>query len=135
LRAVVGFQKEKAMTHSASGKTTGTVTGTTFTFALMGMAVRAASRMMAALKNRRQVVQLHQLDDRALKDIGLMRSDVRAALSTPLYCDPSHHLMEVAGGGRSGAKPVVAIPTQDLNRLRRPDAVVANGLPQGAARA
>ncbi|MGL4637325.1 MAG: DUF1127 domain-containing protein [Beijerinckiaceae bacterium] len=121
------------MTHSASRATTGTATGTTFTFALIGMAVRGVSKIRTALKNRRQIAQLHQLDDRALKDIGLLRTDVHAALAEPLYRDPSQHLVDVAGINRSGSKPASGLQTRDLNRLRHPDAAVKNVISGGAA--
>jgi uncharacterized protein YjiS (DUF1127 family) len=98
--------------------------GSTFTLALAGIVVRAVSRTMTALKNRRQVTALAQLDDRALKDIGLLRTDVQAALATPLYRDPSCHLMAVAGGSRGSSKPAETVRAPGLYRLRRDDAPV-----------
>jgi Domain of unknown function (DUF1127) len=71
------------------------------------------------LKNRRQVDALNDLDDRALKDIGLMRSDVRDALSGPFYRDPSVQLVDVAGYKRRIDTKEDALPAVDLSRLRR----------------
>jgi uncharacterized protein YjiS (DUF1127 family) len=101
--------------------------GSTFTLALAGVAVRAVRLFAAALKNRSQVRSLHELDDRALKDIGLVRSDIVSALDQPLYLDPSQHLADVAGGGRNYQKPAIAhavVSTAGLHRVRRPDADV-----------
>ena len=51
--------------------------------------VPATARVAAALVHRRAVMRLSELDDRALKDIGLVRSDLAGALSAPLHVDPS----------------------------------------------
>ena len=51
--------------------------------------VGRAKEVLAALRNRRQVMRLTDLDDRALKDIGLLRADVEGALLEPLHKDPS----------------------------------------------
>ena len=42
-----------------------------------------------AVRHRRDVMRLADLDDRTLKDIGLVRSDVTGALDQPLGTDPS----------------------------------------------
>jgi uncharacterized protein YjiS (DUF1127 family) len=98
--------------------------GSTFTLALAGIMVRALKRTMTALKNRRQVVELTRLSDRSLKDIGLVRSDVHAALSVPIFHDPSLHLIDVAGEKRSqpvftGEPQDAAVTVMQFNRLRR----------------
>ena len=41
------------------------------------------------LRHRRELTQLLDLDDRMLKDIGLVRNEVLGALAAPLSCDPS----------------------------------------------
>ena len=51
--------------------------------------VGRAKDVLAALRNRRQVMRLTDLDDRALKDIGLLRAVVEGALLEPLHKDPS----------------------------------------------
>lgn len=99
--------------------------GSTFTLALTGLALRAVVRAWTALRNRNQVARLGELDDRALKDIGLLRTDVAAALSLPLHRDPSHHLAEVAGGGRIRRRPEEPLATaQDRARPRAAEAAV-----------
>ena len=51
--------------------------------------VGRAKDVLTALRNRREVMRLTDLDDRALKDIGLLRADVEGALLEPLHKDPS----------------------------------------------
>lgn len=58
----------------------------------------ALRRIWLALKNRRAVMALGGFDDRMLKDIGLIRSDISAALDHPMDQDPSLHLSRVAAG-------------------------------------
>jgi len=48
--------------------------------------VRALAR---ALIHRREILRLTELDERGLKDIGLVRSDIDGALSTSWLNDPS----------------------------------------------
>ena len=50
---------------------------------------RRSGTVLRALRHRREVLRLADLDDRALKDIGLLRADVEGALLEPLYKDPS----------------------------------------------
>jgi len=107
-------------------------TGATFTLSLMMISSRAIARAAAstwiALKNRRQVTRLNHLDERTLKDIGLMRSDVTAALSLPFHTDPSLHLVDVSGHGTHGARRMQSVSKSELVRLRDNDALVALSL-------
>jgi uncharacterized protein YjiS (DUF1127 family) len=98
---------------------------TTFTLALARIALRAVSQTVAALKNRRQIARLADLDDRALKDIGLIRSDIDAALALPMNRDPSQHLQDVSGHGASGYQAGASLKTPELSRLRHHGATVA----------
>lgn len=57
---------------------------------------RVAARGFVGVKNltrafihRREVLRLAELDERGLKDIGLVRSDIEGALSTSWLNDPS----------------------------------------------
>lgn len=59
-------------------------------------AVYLAARFARALRHRREVWQLTEFDERALHDIGLVRSDVIGALAQPLHSDPSVILAERA---------------------------------------
>jgi uncharacterized protein YjiS (DUF1127 family) len=99
-------------------------TGTTFTLALVRMAVRQVRSFGQALANRRAVTALHGLDDRALKDIGLTRADVQGALALPMGHDPSRHLAALRGGVEP-SKPVPLVTAQRWNRARRTDAGVS----------
>jgi uncharacterized protein YjiS (DUF1127 family) len=98
-------------------------TGTTFTLALVRMAVKRVRSLGQALANRRAVHAMHGLDDRALKDIGLTRADVQGALALPLSADPSQHLA-VLRGGVEPSKPAPLVTVQWASRLRRADAGV-----------
>jgi uncharacterized protein YjiS (DUF1127 family) len=80
-------------------------------------AVRTAHGILAwivglarAIRDRQEVKRLIELDDRALKDIGLLRSDVDGALAEPLFRSPSAVLLRSAGRRsrpeRAADKPV-----------------------------
>jgi uncharacterized protein YjiS (DUF1127 family) len=51
------------------------------------------ARLARAIGDRQDVKRLMELDDRALKDIGLTRSDVDGALAEPLFRNPSTALV------------------------------------------
>lgn len=55
--------------------------------------ISALTRLIAAawrgVSNRKQIAKLQDLTDAQLQDIGLTRGDVRQALRTPLFTDPS----------------------------------------------
>ena len=67
----------------------------------------AAGRVARAFANRGAVHRLAHLDDRALRDIGLTRSDVAGALAQPLLTDPSQVL--VSRRGRARLRPVAPV--------------------------
>ncbi|HEV2558977.1 MAG TPA: DUF1127 domain-containing protein [Microvirga sp.] len=67
----------------------------TFVHALTGL-LRAVAEIGKALRNRREVRHLSELDDRTLKDIGLSRAEVDGALGEPVYRDPSLVLVRCA---------------------------------------
>jgi len=50
--------------------------------------VQGARQIVVAIKHRRALARLAELDDRMLADIGLRRSDLHAARSVPLWQDP-----------------------------------------------
>ena len=83
--------------------------GTATPFGLLALVIGAGKRLtrvITALKNRRSAMGLADLDERQLKDIGLTRNDVFAALDTPLYHDPSRFLTSVAAGRGTPARKV-----------------------------
>jgi uncharacterized protein YjiS (DUF1127 family) len=102
------------------------LSGSTVSLSLAMQALRAAVQFVTTLKNRRAVASLAMLDDRALKDIGLTRNDVSAAMARPLHHDPSEHLAEITGGGRM--RNAVGIDRR-LDRTRHADAPLASNTP------
>ncbi len=83
------------------------------------LGVSAASRsgkILKALHNRRAVVRLAHLDDHALKDIGLTRSDVHGALGVSLLDDPSRVLRDI-GGSEHGQAALSAQANQGRTAL------------------
>lgn len=80
-------------------------------FVLARRTCQVAGRIARALINRRDVHRLAELDDRTLKDIGLMRSDVVGALAEPLYSDPSQLLSLRSGGHRGRSRPMAVRPS------------------------
>ena len=64
--------------------------------AVLTQVVRSIADLAKALRHRREIRHLAEFDDRMLKDIGLMRSDVASALSEPLLRNPSWVLVRSA---------------------------------------
>lgn len=75
-----------------------------------GSIVRAVVGFARAVAHRQDVKHMLELDDRALKDIGLVRGDVLGALEAPLGRDPS---------------VLLRLRTVERRALRRPHAVPA----------
>ncbi|MGO4573472.1 DUF1127 domain-containing protein [Microvirga sp. 2TAF3] len=63
---------------------------------LLGPMFRAVVNLARALQHRREVMRLTEFDDRMLKDIGLVRSDVEGALAGSLLDNPSLVLVRCA---------------------------------------
>jgi uncharacterized protein YjiS (DUF1127 family) len=80
-----------------------------------------AGKLVRTLRNRHEVRQLAELDEHALKDIGLTRSNVQGALAASLLSDPSLILGGIAGmehgraAGHMARRPtaMVALPAED----------------------
>jgi uncharacterized protein YjiS (DUF1127 family) len=66
---------------------------------LVARVVAPVAHVERAIRHRLAVRRLLQLDDHALKDIGLTRSEVSGALAAPVWQDPSRLLAEHAGTG------------------------------------
>jgi uncharacterized protein YjiS (DUF1127 family) len=58
----------------------------------------------AIQKNRKALRELLQRDDRMLADIGISRSEIEAAVSTPLHWDPMDRLPPCRRHGRSSRR-------------------------------
>jgi len=78
--------------------------------AVSGGATRAAAQTVIGVKNlvralvhRREVMHLSELDERGLKDIGLVRSDIAGALATSWLEDPSSVLQARSDQQQSAA--------------------------------
>lgn len=58
--------------------------------------LRQINALATAFRHRSEVRHLSEFDDRTLKDIGLLRSDVDSALAEPLFRNPSLVLVRSA---------------------------------------
>lgn len=79
---------------------------------ILGQFARWLISLAKAFKDRREVVNLAEFDERMLKDIGLTRSDVESALAEPLHHHPSWVLV------RCVRRPDKAVKLATLPRLR-----------------
>lgn len=70
---------------------------------VVNLTLRPVNAIVKALIHRREVMRMGELDERSLKDIGLVRSDLDGALSVSWLSDPSLILAE-----RSSARHGVA---------------------------
>jgi len=68
------------------------------------------STLLRLIEHRRAVGAMRELDSHLLADIGLLRSDITAALAAPLTSDPSRilqaaccHWRALTGRGRPNA--------------------------------
>lgn len=71
--------------------------------------VAGVTRVVKALAHRREMHLLSEMDERALKDIGLVRSDVAGALATSWLRDPTAML-----AARAGERSSVAAERRNL---------------------
>jgi uncharacterized protein YjiS (DUF1127 family) len=69
---------------------------------LLSPVIKVLKAMERVLRHRREANVLARLDRRMLADIGLTRSDVQDAFSTPLWEDPTELLSERARERRIG---------------------------------
>lgn len=58
-------------------------------------AVNAVALMYRSWKNRRQFLQLGEMSDAQLADLGLVRGDLHSAVGLPFGIDPTVHLNAV----------------------------------------
>ncbi len=67
-----------------------------FGLAFLVQFTRQLAALVKAFKDRREVMNLAEFDDRMLADIGLTRDDVRSALEEPMHLSPSWVLVRRA---------------------------------------
>jgi uncharacterized protein YjiS (DUF1127 family) len=78
-------------------------------------AIRAVGNLATALKHRREIARLADLDDHMLRDIGLARSDVEGALAEPFLSNPSLVLVRCAA--RHARAERVVSPTRPVQPI------------------
>jgi uncharacterized protein YjiS (DUF1127 family) len=79
--------------------------------ATLAQVVRSILGIVRNIGNRGDVQMLLEMDERALKDIGLTRNDVLGALAQPLIKDPSKILLVRSVERRARARTLdVAVP-------------------------
>ena len=66
-------------------------------FSIPGQFVRSLVSLAKAFRDRREVMNLAEFDERMLKDIGLTRDDVVSALAEPIHHHPSWVLVRCVG--------------------------------------
>lgn len=85
---------------------------------VLGQFARALVSVVQAFRDRREVMNLAEFDDRMLKDIGLTRNDVDSALAQPIHHNPSWVLVRCiersAPADRPAAEPRRARPVVQL---------------------
>lgn len=89
--------------------------------ALLAVALQVF-RLVKAVARRRVIADLAEFDDRMLRDIGLNRSDLRDAASTPVWQDPTRILVVRSVEKRAARRlvhresqrPAAAAKTSDL---------------------
>ena len=82
--------------------------------AMRALSAVVAGRLAHAAKivrHRRDLEFLARLDDRMLRDIGLTRSDLRFALSEPLWRDPGAALIGRVGQRGAGKNRASSVPS------------------------
>ena len=72
--------------------------------AVAGAVVKPLVQWRNAMRNRREVALLMEADSGVLRDLGLTRMDVCAAMSEPLWRDPSARLLVWSVERRAAAR-------------------------------
>lgn len=77
------------MTTSNSHALPSNLSTPTATGRVVRLVIAAVAGLVRSLRHRRDVHSLLELDERALKDMGITRNDVLGALAQPVGVDPS----------------------------------------------
>ncbi|PZU94626.1 MAG: hypothetical protein DI527_03390 [Chelatococcus sp.] len=98
------------------------------------MGIKPVTLLVKAIIHRREILRLAELDDRCLKDIGLVRSDVEGALATSWLHDPSTMLASRAEAGAAVAarRREEAMRQHAPSREERASAATVNPLARAA---
>ncbi|PVE26306.1 hypothetical protein DC522_00655 [Microvirga sp. KLBC 81] len=75
---------------------------------ILGQFARSLVSLTKAFKDRREVMNLAEFDERMLKDIGLTRGDVVSALAEPIHHRPSWVLVRCVGRSAHAFRPAAA---------------------------
>lgn len=75
---------------------------------------RSLVSLAKAFKDRREVMNLAEFDERMLKDIGLTRGDVVSALAEPIHHRPSWVLVRCVGHPAHASRPTAARNTRPV---------------------
>ncbi|HZH10272.1 MAG TPA: DUF1127 domain-containing protein [Microvirga sp.] len=79
--------------------------------------VRSLISLATAFKDRREVMNLAEFDERMLKDIGLTRSDVVSALAEPIHHQPSWVLVRCVECKAQAPRPAASRKTRPVVQL------------------
>jgi uncharacterized protein YjiS (DUF1127 family) len=95
--------------------------------AVLRAAVAGLGRIRRAIRHRQELAILAGADDRALADIGLNRTDLRDALSQPIWRDPSEVLTLRAGERRQARRRPAPMPRAQLRVVTEGFAGISTG--------
>lgn len=98
--------------------------------AVVAVVGRVATRIAAAWQARRVARQLCDLDDYMLRDMGITRLDLMAALAGPVLADPTEALAERAAENRMNLR---AARRATLATLEDASAKASSSSPRRAA--
>lgn len=80
-------------------------------------------QLIRSIYNRFEVLQMLEMDDRMLRDIGLTRGDVTSALSSPTMMDPSTRLRIFAVERRAGNRAQARERLTELEAMKATEAL------------
>ena len=94
------------------------VRGVTGAAIMTAKALAQVPSVIRAYFNRGPVMRMLEMDDRMLRDIGLMRGDITASLAGPLSSDPSTRLRILAVERRAGLRAQARERLTETQRLQ-----------------
>jgi uncharacterized protein YjiS (DUF1127 family) len=110
----------------------------------VAVVVALAVSLGHALRHRREISALAELDDHALIDLGLTRTDGHSAWAVSVLEDPSHVIKDIAGAGHGQAVQATSpgaadhgdrqLPARGVSLSASPDRHKAGGRSSGLLR-